>query len=174
MRTKISIVYGDIASLKVDAIVNAANKKFTESLGAQGGIFKMAGEELFKACLRLGECKIGEAKITSGYNLPAKYVIHTVSPAYGAMDGMEASFLEDCYKNCLSLADKHNLETLAFPNISAGSYGFPIQESAPIALESILEYLQENPETKLKELILLVTSEVDYKIYKEIWRDYLN
>src|SRR5579872_1611212 len=101
--TEIQIFRGDITQLNVDAIVNAANNKLTGGGGVDGAIHRAAGPELLKACLRLGGCKTGEAKITLGYNLPSKFVIHTVGPIYGQQDGFEASFLEDCYKNSLAL-----------------------------------------------------------------------
>ncbi len=164
--TEIQIIQDDITRLAVDCIVNAANKKLSGGGGVDGAIHRAAGDELTKACLRLGGCNTGEAKITLGYNLPAKFVIHTVGPVYGAMDGMEASYLEDCYKNSLALADVKHIKTIAFPSISTGAYGFPIEEAAPIALESVREYIEEHPDTGLKQIIFVCFDSTDAGVYR--------
>jgi O-acetyl-ADP-ribose deacetylase (regulator of RNase III) len=117
-KISIELYKGDITTLPVDAVVNAANNKLSVGGGVDGAIHKAAGPELAQACIRLGGCKTGEAKITYGYKLPAKFVIHTVGPIYGHMDGMEASYLEDCYKNSLAVADNHNVTSIAFPAIA--------------------------------------------------------
>jgi O-acetyl-ADP-ribose deacetylase (regulator of RNase III) len=161
----LELIKGDIVTLSVDAIVNAANKKLTSGGGVDGSIYQAAGPELLKAGLRLGGCETGEAKITLGYNLSARFVIHTVGPVYGQMDGMEASFLEDCYKNSLALADQKHLISIAFPSISTGAYGFPIEEAVPIALESVKEYLEGHPQTTLRRIVFVCYSEEDFHAY---------
>ncbi len=172
--TEIKIIQGDITKLAVDAIVNAANNKLMGGGGVDGAIHKAAGPDLLRSCMALGGCKTGEAKITMGYNLPAKFVIHTVGPVYKEQGDYAASYLEDCYKNSLELADKHKITSIAFPSISTGAYGYPIEEAAPIALETTQEYIKARPLTNITEIIFVCFSSGDYNIYKQLSSEIFN
>src|SRR5215469_9699869 len=155
MRERIEIVRGDITKLAVDAIVNAANKSLLGGGGVDGAIHRAAGPKLREECWKLGGCNTGEAKVTKGYNLFAKFVIHTVGPIYGRLGGREAEMLANCYRNSLKLADARELKSIAFPSISTGAYGYPVQEASHIALHTTKDYLAEAG-SKL-ELIEFVT-----------------
>jgi O-acetyl-ADP-ribose deacetylase (regulator of RNase III) len=172
--TELQIVNGDITKLEVDAVVNASSKSLSGGGGVDGAMHAAAGPELFKACLRLGGCETGEAKITPGYNLPAKFVIHTVGPMYGQENGFEASYLEDCYKNTLTLADQKHITSIAFPSISTGIYRYPLSEAVPIALESTKEFLEEHAHTSIKKIIFVCFAEKDFKAYKKTLTEVFN
>jgi O-acetyl-ADP-ribose deacetylase (regulator of RNase III) len=143
MDERIEIVEGDITKLDVDAIVNAANKTLLGGGGVDGAIHRAAGPELRAACALLQGCETGEAKITPGFRLPARYVIHTVGPVWGGGERGEDRLLASCYRNSLALADKNDLVSIAFPAISTGAYGFPAQRAAMIAFKTVLEGLEE-------------------------------
>ena len=139
---KIEVLLGDITKLKVDAIVNAANTSLLGGGGVDGAIHRAAGPELLEECKTLNGCEVGQAKITYGYNLPAKYVIHTVGPIWYGGEDNEHEFLKSCYETSLDLARENNLKTIAFPAISCGVYRFPIDEAVQIATATVKEYLE--------------------------------
>ena len=141
MPDRIAIVEGDITRLEVDAIVNAANKTLAGGGGVDGAIHRAAGPELRDACLKLGGCETGEAKITPGFRLPARYVIHTVGPVWGGGERGEDRLLADCYRNSLGLARGYGLASIAYPAISTGAYGFPPDRAALIAVKTVLKTL---------------------------------
>lgn len=141
---RLSLLEGDITKIEVDAIVNAANTSLLGGGGVDGAIHRAAGPELLAECRTLGGCPTGEAKITAGYGLPAKYVIHTVGPIWGGGDGGEPELLARCYRNSLALATKHQVRNIAFPAISCGIYGYPIPDACQIALRETRAYLETN------------------------------
>ena len=142
--SRIEIVQGDITQQHVDAIVNAANTSLLGGGGVDGAIHRAAGPGLLEECRTLGGCETGEAKITKGYALPAKFVIHTVGPVWRGGSHREDEQLANCHHNSLSLAMKHAIKSLAFPSISTGAYGFPIERAANIALRTTLDFLRAN------------------------------
>jgi O-acetyl-ADP-ribose deacetylase len=162
----IKLFKGDITKLRVDAIVNAANSSLLGGGGVDGSIHRAAGPELLVECRTLNGCQAGEAKITHGYNLPAKYVIHTVGPIwYGGQNG-EPEVLRNCYLNCLSLAGIKGIKSIAFPNISTGVYGYPKKDAAEVAINTIRNYISVHPE--IEEVIFAIFDEENFFIYKEL------
>jgi O-acetyl-ADP-ribose deacetylase (regulator of RNase III) len=145
MRDRIEIVEGDITRLDVDAIVNAANTMLAPGGGVCGSIHRAAGPELAEACAKLGGCNTGEAKITPGFRLPARYVIHTVGPVWGGGERGEDRLLANCYRNSFKLAVEQGLTSIAFPAISTGIYGFPPARAAHIAVTAVLAGLRGEP-----------------------------
>jgi O-acetyl-ADP-ribose deacetylase (regulator of RNase III) len=142
---RISIVRTDITTLAVDAIVNAANSSLLGGGGVDGAIHDAAGQGLLEECRQLGGCETGHAKLTRGYQLPAKHVIHTVGPVWNGGNHKEPELLTSCYRSCFHLAREHNLRTLAFPAISCGAYRFPLKLAVEIAMRETLAELNENP-----------------------------
>ena len=138
---KINVLIGDITQLKVDAIVNAANSSLLGGSGVDGAIHKAAGKHLVEECRKLNGCHIGDAKLTKGYNLLAKYVIHTVGPVWNGGNKNEKEILKKCYLNSLKIASYKNLNSVAFPCISTGRFGFPINLAAEIAISTVRFYL---------------------------------
>lgn len=163
---KIELIRGDITKLTADAIVNAANTSLLGGGGVDGAIHRAAGPQLLEECRTLNGCKTGEAKITRGYNLPAKFVIHTAGPVWRGGAHQEPELLEACYINSLSLASAHALKTIAFPNISTGVYGFPKRDAATIAITSVKSWLATHQETE--KVYFVVFDEENYELYKEI------
>lgn len=139
--TEIEILKGDITKLKVDAIVNAANRTLLGGGGVDGAIHRAAGKELVAECRTLNGCETGQSKITKGYNLPAKYVIHTVGPVWYGGDKNEPELLKSCYITVLNLAKENNIKTIAFPAISCGVYRFPIDRACKIAYDAVTEFI---------------------------------
>ena len=149
----LEVVQGDITAQETDAVVNAANKALAPGGGVAGAIHRAAGPQLWEACAKLGGCETGEAKITAGFNLPAKYVVHTVGPVYGE-SGSSAELLARAYANSLRVADEQGLESIAFPALSTGAFGYPVQEAAEIALRTLLQELPRQDSLRLVRLVL--------------------
>lgn len=163
MRDRIEIVEGDITRLKVDAIVNAANSSLLGGGGVDGAIHRAAGPELVAECRTLNGCPTGEAKITKGYRLPAKWVIHTVGPVWNGGNKNEDQLLANCYRNSLALAEKHDLRTIAFPAISTGIYSFPLQRATKIAVAEVKNFLETH--SSLEKVIFVCFGKETYQTY---------
>ncbi|MBI5217524.1 MAG: O-acetyl-ADP-ribose deacetylase [Bacteroidia bacterium] len=163
---KIRVVKGDITRIEADAIVNAANNPLLGGGGVDGAIHRAAGKELLMECETLGGCPTGEAKITKGYKLPAKYVIHTVGPIWNGGNNNEAALLEKCYFNSLKLAVENNIKTIAFPNISTGVYRFPKDKAARVAINTVKKFLSEN--SAINTVIFVVFDDENRDIYSGI------
>jgi O-acetyl-ADP-ribose deacetylase (regulator of RNase III) len=164
--SKLHIVRGDITTFAVDAIVNAANTTLLGGGGVDGAIHRAAGPQLLEECKQLHGCATGDAKITRGYNLPARYVIHTVGPVWRGGAHNEEKLLAQCYHRCFEIAQEHRLRTIAFPSISTGAYGFPLERAVPIALKEIITALSNN---QLLEAVYVVCfDEYTYSVYKSV------
>lgn len=165
MSDRIEIIKGDITKLKMDAIVNAANSSLLGGGGVDGAIHRAAGPKLLGECRGLGGCNTGEAKITKGYNLPAKYVIHTVGPVWRGGNNNEDELLRNAYQNSLKVAKENNLKTIAFPGISTGVYSFPIERAADIAIDTVKDFLEKDD--TVEKVIFVQFSDKAYDLYEE-------
>jgi O-acetyl-ADP-ribose deacetylase len=164
--SKIEIIQGDITKLDVDAIVNAANMTLLGGGGVDGAIHRTAGTELLAECRTLGGCRPGEAKITRGYRLPARFVIHTVGPVWRGGKRHEPEILANCYGNALQLAVENGVRTIAFPAISCGAYGYPIPDAAQIAVETTRNFLATAD--KIHKVIFVLWGEDIYDTYRRL------
>lgn len=160
---KIEIQQGDITQLAVDAIVNAANTKLLGGGGVDGAIHRAAGPKLLEACRTIGGCPTGEARITKGYDLQARHVIHTVGPVYSGKP-RDSQLLTGCYLNSLKLAVDHHIATIAFPAISCGVYGYPIEDACKIAVDTSYAFLRGHP--SLEKIIFIQFSPQDFAVYE--------
>jgi O-acetyl-ADP-ribose deacetylase (regulator of RNase III) len=161
---KIKIVQGDITQQNVDAIVNAANSSLLGGGGVDGAIHRAAGPELLAECRTLGGCSTGDAKITRGYRLPARYVIHTVGPIWGGGSRDEDKLLASCYRRSLEVAAQNKIRSIAFPAISTGIYGFPIHRATPIAIKTVKEFLEKDD--SIEKVVFVCFSRNDFEIYQ--------
>jgi O-acetyl-ADP-ribose deacetylase len=168
MNKRIELFQGDITKLEVDAIVNAANESLLGGGGVDGAIHSAAGHELLEECQSLNGCNTGDAKITKGYKLPAKHVIHTVGPVWEGGKNNEDILLASCYSKSLKLAADKGIKSIAFPNISTGVYGFPKQRAAIIAVHTINNFLEEN--TKIQKVVFAVFDEENLDLYQKLLR----
>ena len=166
---RMEVLRGDITTLDVDAIVNAANSSLMGGGGVDGAIHRAAGRELVAECRTLGRCPTGEARITHGYRLPARWVIHTVGPVWGGGAHNEDALLASCYRNSLTLAAQHGLRSVAFPAISTGIYGFPMSRAIPIALGETRRFLASD--ATIERVIFVCFSDDDYEDYRRALAD---
>ena len=163
---QIELIKGDITKIKVDAIVNAANKSLLGGGGVDGAIHRAAGPALLEECRMLKGCDTGQAKITSGYNLPARFVIHTVGPVWYGGSHNEENLLASCYRTSLQQAEEKKLNSIAFPNISTGIYGYPKNQAARIAVATAREFLEES--IHIKKVVFVAFDEENFHLYKEL------
>ncbi|HNY02893.1 MAG TPA: O-acetyl-ADP-ribose deacetylase [Bacteroidales bacterium] len=166
METRIELIFGDITKFSADAIVNAANPSLLGGGGVDGAIHRAAGSGLTEVCKLLGGCRTGEAKITKGFKLPARFVIHTVGPVWGNGDRDEERLLANCYRNSLAQAVLHDCHTVAFPNISTGVYHFPKELAAEIAIREVRDFLSTHP---IPEKVMFACfDEENHSIYQRL------
>ena len=165
LKSRIEVVEGDITKQRVDAIVNAANTTLLGGGGVDGAIHRAAGPELLEECRALGGCPTGQAKITKGYKLPAQWVIHTVGPVWRDGRHGEEELLASCYRNSLALAEQKGVRTIAFPSISTGAYGFPLDKAARIAASEIEKFLERNG--SMEKVVLVCFGKSAFDIHRE-------
>jgi O-acetyl-ADP-ribose deacetylase (regulator of RNase III) len=167
-KTKLSLTVGDITKQKTDAIVNAANSSLMGGGGVDGAIHRAGGPKILEECMKISEkqggCDTGEAVITTGGNLPAKYVIHTVGPIWGGGNRREPELLANCYKNSLKLTVENGIKTISFPSISTGAYGYPIDQAANVALKAVIGFLKKDD--SLEEVVFVLFNDMSYKNYE--------
>jgi O-acetyl-ADP-ribose deacetylase len=162
---KIQAIQGDITKVEVDAIVNAANNTLLGGFGVDGAIHRAGGKQILEECKKIGGCETGEAVITSGGNLPARYVIHTVGPVWHDGTDMEAEKLSSCYRNSLQVAIANHCKSIAFPNISTGAYGFPKKEAAAIAVRTVKKFLEQH--NQIKSVLFVCYDSVNFQLTTE-------
>lgn len=167
-KTKLSLTVGDITKQKTDAIVNAANSSLMGGGGVDGAIHRAGGPKILEECMKIrekqGGCDTGEAVITTGGNLPVKYVIHTVGPIWGGGNRREPELLANCYKNSLKLAVENGIKTISFPSISTGAYGYPMDQAANAALKAVIDFLKKDD--SLEEVVFVLFNDMIYKSYE--------
>jgi len=175
-KTKLSLTVGDITKQKTDAIVNAANSSLMGGGGVDGAIHRAGGPKILEECIKIrekqGGCDTGEAVITTGGNLPAKYVIHTVGPIWEGGNHKEPELLANCYKNSLKLAVENGIKTVSFPSISTGAYGYPIDQAATVALKAVIDFLKKDD--SLNEVIFVLFNDSIYKSYETALKSMAN
>ena len=171
MTAQLVVIRGDITKVQVDATVNAANSSLLGGGGVDGAIHHAAGPELVAECRLLGGCRTGEAKLTRGYRLPARYVIHTVGPVWQGGQHHEDALLANCYRNSLAVADAHGIATIAFPSISTGIYGFPVERAAPLAVATVRAYFAQQPQSDITQVTWVCFDDRTYGYYHDAVED---
>jgi len=170
---RISLALADITKLEVDAIVNAANNSLLGGEGVDGAIHRAAGSQLLEECRRIGGCPTGEARITRGYDLPARWIIHTVGPIWRGGDDGEDDLLASCYRNSLALGEQHGIRSIAFPAISAGVYGFPMEQACRIAIREMKAFLEKRsgierePETEMEIIAVCFSGSAFHNSFRQ-------
>lgn len=164
--TRLRALQANIVTLSVDAIVNAANSSLLGGGGVDGAIHRAAGLKLLEECRSLGGCKVGEAKLTKGYQLPARFIIHTVGPVWRGGKNGEPELLASCYRGSFAIAAKHGMRSIAFPSISTGVYGYPIELAARVAVETVCDVVRKS--SKIEEIIFCCFSQNDLDVYESL------